>query len=120
MAALYSCPYYYLRHIIIIDSYSHIYYNKIICTIKWRNNILAYKTNIGENGRIIIPAKLRKEANLSVGQGIVISVQNGELKISSYNARLKNIQETVKSYTKEKGSLVDKLYELRKEDKNNE
>jgi len=82
--------------------------------------MLGYKSSIGENGRIIIPAKIRKEANLSVGQGIIINVQNGELKISSYNARLKNIQETVKSYTNDKGSLVEKLYELRQEDKNDE
>lgn len=82
--------------------------------------MLAYKTSIGENGRIIIPAKIRKEANLTVGQGIIIDLQNGELKISSYNARLKSIQETVKSYTHDKGSLVDKLLELRKEDQNNE
>ena len=82
--------------------------------------MLAYKTSIGESGRIIIPAKLRKEANLSVGQGIVINVQDGELKISSYHTQLKNIQETVKSYTQNKGSLVDKLFELRKEDKAHE
>lgn len=82
--------------------------------------MFAYKTNIGENGRIIIPARIRKEANLIVGQGIVISVENGELKISSYNARLKNIQETVKTYTKNTGSLVDKLLKLRKEDLDHE
>lgn len=82
--------------------------------------MLTYKTNIGESGRIIIPAKLRKEANLSVGQGIVIDVQDGELKISSYHAKLRNIQETVKSYTQEKGSLVEKLFELRKEDETHE
>ncbi len=82
--------------------------------------MFAYKTNIGENGRIIIPAKMRKEANLTVGQGIIINLQNGELKISSYEAKLKNIQATVKSYTHNKGSLVDKLFELRKEDQNNE
>ena len=82
--------------------------------------MLAYKTSIGENGRIIIPARIRKEANLSVGQGIIINLQNGELKISSYHTQLKNIQETVKSYTQNKGSLVDKLFELRKEDKTHE
>jgi AbrB family looped-hinge helix DNA binding protein len=79
-----------------------------------------YKTSIGENGRIIIPAKIRKEANFSVGQGVLLYVQDGEIKIASYNARLKNIQETVKTYTKDKGSLVDKLLELRKEDQENE
>ena len=82
--------------------------------------MLAYKTNIGESGRIIIPARIRKEANLSVGQGIVINVQDGELKISSYHAKLKNIQKTVKNYTQDKGSLVDKLIELRNEDKSHE
>ncbi len=82
--------------------------------------MLTYKTSIGENGRIIIPARIRKEANLSVGQGIIINLQNGELKISSYHTQLKNIQETVKSYTQNKGSLVDKLFELRKEDKAHE
>lgn len=82
--------------------------------------MLAYKTSIGVNGRIIIPARIRKEANLTVGQGIIIDLQNGELKISSYNAKLKKIQETVKSYTQDKGSLIDKLFKLRKEDQNNE
>jgi hypothetical protein len=38
----------------------------------------------------------------------------GELNISSYQAKLKNIQRLVKSYTKDKTSLVDKLLELRK------
>lgn len=79
--------------------------------------MVAYKTSIGKNGTIVIPAKMRKEANLAVGQGIIINVQNGELKISSYNAKLKNIQEIVKSYTHDKGSLVDKLFELRKEER---
>jgi AbrB family looped-hinge helix DNA binding protein len=82
--------------------------------------MFAYKTTIGENGRIIIPARIRKEANLAVGQGVIMNVKNRELKISSYNAVLKNIQETVKSYTKDKGSLVDILFELRNEDKTNE
>jgi AbrB family looped-hinge helix DNA binding protein len=82
--------------------------------------MFAYKTSIGENGRIIIPAKIRKEANLAIGQGVIINVDNGEIKISSYNARLKNIQILVKSYTKDKGSLVDKLSELRNEDLANE
>ena len=88
--------------------------------INGENIMPAYKTSIGENGRIIIPARIRKEANLSVGQGIIINLQNGELKISSYHTQLKNIQETVKSYTQNKGSLVDKLFELRKEDKTHE
>ncbi len=82
--------------------------------------MLSYKTSIGENGRVIIPAKMRKEADLAVGQGIIINLRNGELTISSYNAKLKSIQEIVKGYTKDKGSLVDKLLELRKEDQNNE
>lgn len=82
--------------------------------------MLSYKTTIGESGRIIIPAKIRKEANLSVGQGIVINVQDGELKISSYHAKLKSIQETVKNYTQGKGSLVDELLALRNEDKTHE
>lgn len=44
--------------------------------------MLTYKTSIGENGIIIIPSKMRKEANLTVGQEIIINLQNGELKIS--------------------------------------
>jgi AbrB family looped-hinge helix DNA binding protein len=82
--------------------------------------MFAYKTSIGVNGRIIIPAKIRKEANLTVGQGVIINVDNGEIKISSYKARLKNIQALVKSYTKDTGSLVEKLIELRNEDLTNE
>jgi bifunctional DNA-binding transcriptional regulator/antitoxin component of YhaV-PrlF toxin-antitoxin module len=82
--------------------------------------MFTYKTCIGEGGRVIIPAKIRKTANLSIGQGIIIQVENGEVKISSYHARLKNIQAIVKSYTEDKGSLVDKLLELRKEEQDHE
>jgi len=82
--------------------------------------MFSYKSAIGENGRIIIPAKIRKQANLSVGQEVVMNVENGELKIFPYKAVLKNIQETLKSYTKDKGSLVDLLFELRSEDKIND
>jgi AbrB family looped-hinge helix DNA binding protein len=82
--------------------------------------MFAYKTVIGENGRIIIPAKIRKEANLLVGQSVIINAQNGELTISSYQAKLKNIQEIVKSYTKDQTSLVDKLLELRKSEQDRE
>jgi AbrB family looped-hinge helix DNA binding protein len=77
--------------------------------------MFAYKTSIGENGRIIIPAKIRKEVGLAIGQGVIINVDHGEIKISSYHARLKNIQAVVKSYTKGKLSLVEKLSELRNE-----
>lgn len=82
--------------------------------------MFVYKTIIGENGRIIIPAKIRKEANLKVGQDIIMNVQNGEVKISSYTSQITNIQETVRQYTQGKISLVDKLFELRKEDFDNE
>lgn len=82
--------------------------------------MLAYKTSIGENGRVLIPAKIRKTANLLIGQSVVINVENGEVKISSYNARLKNIQKLVKSYTENKGSLVDELTDMRKEELTNE
>ena len=64
--------------------------------------MLTYKTSIDKN------------------DSIITNLQNGELKISSYNAKLKNIQETVKTYSKDKGSLVDKLFELRKEEQTNE
>jgi AbrB family looped-hinge helix DNA binding protein len=76
--------------------------------------MFSYKTIIGENGRIIIPAKIRKQANLLVGQSVIINAQNGELTIFSYQAKLKNIQEIIKSYTKYKVSLVNKLLELPK------
>lgn len=82
--------------------------------------MFAHKTSIDDNGRIVIPAKIRKAANLSIGQSIVINVENDEVKITPYNAKLRNIQNIVQSYTKNKESLVDKLMEMRKEDLNNE
>lgn len=81
--------------------------------------MVSYKTNIDGNGRIVIPAKIRKAGNLSIGQSIVINVENDEVKIIPYNLKLKNIQNIVQHYTKNKDSLVYKLARMRREELNN-
>lgn len=82
--------------------------------------MFVYKTNIGENGRIVIPARIRKKVNLSVGQAVVLNVENNEIKIIPYSTKLKNIENIVQSYNKNKASLVDKLTQMRKEELDNE
>jgi len=82
--------------------------------------MFAYKTHIDENGRIVIPAKIRKAANLAIGQSIILNVENTEVKISAYSEKLKDIQGLVQPYTKGKGSLVDQLTKLRAEELANE
>ena len=52
---------------------------------------------IGTNGRLIVPAKLRKEIGLSDGITVVIETVEGELRIRKMEDVIRNAQERLKN-----------------------
>ncbi len=81
--------------------------------------MIEYRTKISENGRIIVPAVLRKQLHLRPGEELVIQVENDELRIYSVQHALKKAQNLVRKYAKNK-NLVQQLKSMRNEDLDNE
>lgn len=79
-----------------------------------------YKSHITENGRILLPAKCRKEMNLVGGDEVVIKVEDGVAKIFSLKMAVKQAQDKVNKYIKGKRSLSNELIKMRRKEAKNE
>lgn len=77
------------------------------------------RVKIGTNGRLIVPAKLRREIGLSDGITVVIEAIEGELRIRKMEDVIRNAQERLKKYFGET-SLSEKLISERREEAKDE
>jgi AbrB family looped-hinge helix DNA binding protein len=73
------------------------------------------RTRIGEKGRVVIPAAIRKALGMDVGDVIDMRVENGELCISTRESRLRRAQEWVRQVVPPGVSLADELSAERRE-----
>ena len=73
-------------------------------------------TTINAGGRIVIPAAYRKEMGLKEGDSVRLHLSDGELKVISKKQAIKRAQELVAKYAKDTPSLVDVLFEMRREE----
>jgi AbrB family looped-hinge helix DNA binding protein len=71
---------------------------------------------MGKQGRIVVPAELRRELGLEEGARLVARVEDGELRISTMRANLERARRIVRQYVPEGVSLVDELIAERRED----
>ena len=67
------------------------------------------RTNIDDNGRILIPAIIRKQYNIKSGDVYVIRMIEDEMHLVSLNKIIKEAQDLVRTYIPENISLVDEL-----------
>jgi AbrB family looped-hinge helix DNA binding protein len=67
------------------------------------------KTRITEGGRIVIPAEYRKALGLQVGDEVMLTLDDGELRIMTIEASIRRAQEIVSRYVPEGRSLVDEF-----------
>lgn len=72
--------------------------------------MFARQVKIAPGGRIVIPGTFRKALGLSVGDDVVVELKDGELRVRSLQAAVRQAQETVRKYipTPDR-SLVDEL-----------
>lgn len=75
------------------------------------------KTKIGAGGRVVIPAEFREQLGLSVGDAVVLSIEDGEVRLMSFRERIKRMQEFVAARIDPNGpSIVDELIRQRREE----
>jgi AbrB family looped-hinge helix DNA binding protein len=78
-----------------------------------------FRTKMASNGRIIIPAAIRRLLDLMPGEELVLHVENHELRVISLKYSLKKAKAVVKRHAKNK-SLVNELKKMRHEDAESE
>lgn len=75
------------------------------------------RTRIGEGGRLVIPAHLRRRLGLAVGDdALLIETRDGELRLTTPEAGLRHARALVRRYVKPSESLVEELLAERRQE----
>jgi len=80
--------------------------------------MLAKKVCFDKNGRVAIPAQMRKVLNIKSQSEAVIKCDGKSITITSYEKGLEEALMIARKYTT--GSLVDSLFKMRREDASKE
>ena len=73
-------------------------------------------TNLSENGRVLIPAEIRKSLNLKAGDRLVMSVTDGEIRLVPQSEAIKRAQDLIAQYVDPSRSLSEELIQERREE----
>jgi len=74
------------------------------------------QARINENGRIVIPAVIRKGMGLKLGDSVVMSLEDGVLRIEPQHARVRRVQENLRKQIPADHVLSDELIAERREE----
>ena len=72
------------------------------------------RLRVNENGCVAIPKSFRKAFGISIGDEVLLRVEEGELRISTLQCRLKRAQRLVRQHLEPGTSLVDELIQERR------
>lgn len=64
---------------------------------------------IGEGGRVVIPAEFRRAAGVSVGDDLVLLLEEGKMRLLTRRQALEEAQALVRQYVSADRSLADEL-----------
>lgn len=73
------------------------------------------RVQVGEKGRVVIPAGIREALGIKVGDSVEMRVEGDELRISTRRARLRRAQDRVRQLIPPGVSLADELSAERRE-----
>jgi AbrB family looped-hinge helix DNA binding protein len=93
-------------------------YNGVDRGIAIMRNIVT--TKVTQGGRIVIPAEMRKQLEIEVGESVNLEMDDDSLRISSSRAALRRLQNRLRKLVPEGVSLVDELIAERKREAENE
>ncbi len=71
---------------------------------------------VGEGGRLVIPAEMRKAMGVKPGDTLVLKVRDGELTVVSQLVSIRKVQERLAPYKKPGESAVDEFLTERREE----
>jgi len=77
--------------------------------------ILDDRVTLNENGRIVIPAAMRKALKVKPGDELLLHMEDGDLHVTTHMQRIRKAQELVRRYVPEGVSLADELIAERRE-----
>lgn len=73
-----------------------------------------FRTHLNENGRVVIPALLRKELGLHPGDEVIFTLDNGIVQLCSRKKALKTAQALFRRSNKKNVCLSDELIAMRR------
>jgi AbrB family looped-hinge helix DNA binding protein len=74
------------------------------------------RVRVSEKGRVVIPASIRKELGIKVGDIVDLRVVDKELRVSTLKARIERAQERVRKYAVPGKLMSDELIAERREE----
>jgi AbrB family looped-hinge helix DNA binding protein len=80
----------------------------------------SFKARLNENGHIVIPATIRKSMGLETGDAVVMTLEEGVLRIESQRTKIRQIQEDFKKFAKPGSRASDELVADRREEASRE
>lgn len=73
------------------------------------------RLRLGENGRVVIPAQVRRELGIKAGDEILLQQEEGGFRITTRRQRIEEAQRYLRRYVKPGVSVVDELIAERRE-----
>lgn len=73
------------------------------------------RVQVGEKGRLVIPAAMRKALGLGVGTTVELRYEDNELRMSTLRSRIQRVQERARRIIKPGVSLSEQLSAERRE-----
>ena len=69
----------------------------------------AVRVKMGTNGRLVVPAGLRKEIGLADGKSVLLEAVKGELRVRPMDNVVQHAQERLREFLGDKKSLSEEL-----------
>ncbi len=78
------------------------------------------RTKVTQGGRIVIPAEMRKQLGIEIGEDVNLSLEEGAVNISTSKSALERLQKAAQTVAKGNVSVVDELIAERRSEAENE
>ena len=78
------------------------------------------KTKVTQGGRIVIPAEMRKQLGIEIGEDVNLSLEEDSMRISTGKLALKRIRQIAQTVVNNSDSVVDELIAERRKEAENE
>jgi AbrB family looped-hinge helix DNA binding protein len=95
------------------------FYANILMKVSMDKNVTEsqyVKARLNNNGRIVIPAEIRRQMGLEPGDTVLLSVEGDVLKVESHRARIRKVQESMKQFIPAGRALSGELIAERREE----
>lgn len=75
---------------------------------------MSFRTKIGQGGRIVLPARMRKAAGLAVGDEVIVRLENGSVRLLKQEEAIKRAQAIIRRFIPPGRLLSEELIEERR------